>query len=302
MNKAHFIHLIDHPEQATAGEEASLREITRTYPYFQTAHVLLTKCLNNQNSYLFEKELKTTALYAGNRKKLYDYIHAAQEAPVLIAAEAEPEPTAQVIHEVIEEKVPDVIILESVEITEIAEPVKTLPPVNEIEEDVKVEQTDTTEDIDKPATVVPDVASPHSFDEWLQLLSNQSLPEVPNTESIVTPPVVEETKQEETAVLNTPLPNKNQAFDIDGIISRFITESPSISRPKAEFFNPANMAKLSVEEHEDLVTETLARINLKQGNYKKAIRMYEKLCLKFPEKMPYFVDLIQKIKTEHKID
>ncbi len=302
MNKAHFIHLIEHPEQATAGEEASLREITRTYPYFQTARVLLTKCLHNQNSYLFEKELKTTALYAGNRKKLYDYIHAAQEAPVLIAAEAEPEPTAQVIHEVIEEKVPDVIILESVEITEIAEPVETLPPVNEIEEAVKVEQTDTTEDIDKPATVVPDVASPHSFDEWLQLLSNQSLPEVPNTESIVTPPVVEETKQEETAVLNTPLPNKNQAFDIDGIISRFITESPSISRPKAEFFNPANMAKLSVEEHEDLVTETLARINLKQGNYKKAIRMYEKLCLKFPEKMPYFVDLIQKIKTEHKID
>ncbi|MBP6304238.1 MAG: hypothetical protein KA501_12745, partial [Bacteroidia bacterium] len=203
MNKAHFIHLIEHPEQATAGEEASLREITRTYPYFQTARVLLTKCLHNQNSYLFEKELKTTALYAGNRKKLYDYIHAAQEAPVLIAAEAEPEPTAQVIHEVIEEKVPDVIILESVEITEIAEPVETLPPVNEIEEAVKVEQTDTTEDIDKPATVVPDVASPHSFDEWLQLLSNQSLPEVPNTESIVTPPVVEETKQEETAVLNT---------------------------------------------------------------------------------------------------
>jgi hypothetical protein len=70
------------------------------------------------------------------------------------------------------------------------------------------------------------VASPHSFDEWLQLLSNQSLAEVPNTESIVTPPVVEEAKQEETAVLNTPLPNKNQAFDIDGIISRFITESP----------------------------------------------------------------------------
>jgi hypothetical protein len=302
VNKAHFIHLIEHPEQATAGEEASLREITRTYPYFQTARVLLTKCLHNQNSYLFEKELKTTALYAGNRKKLYDYIHAAQEAPVLIAAEAEPEPTAQVIHEVIEEKVPDVIILESVEITEIAEPVETLPPVNEIEAAVKVEQTDTTEDIDKPATVVPDVASPHSFDEWLQLLSNQSLAEVPNTESIVTPPVVEEAKQEETAVLNTPLPNKNQAFDIDGIISRFITESPSISRPKAEFFNPANMAKLSVEEHEDLVTETLARINLKQGNYKKAIRMYEKLCLKFPEKMPYFVDLIQKIKTEHKID
>ncbi|HLP34212.1 MAG TPA: hypothetical protein VK202_12095 [Bacteroidia bacterium] len=304
MNKAHFIHLIEHPEQATAVEESSLREITRTYPYFQTARVLLTKCLHNQNSYLFEKELKTTALYAGNRKKLYDYIHAAQEAPVLIAGEAElePEPTAQVIHEVIEEKLPEVLIQEPAEITETSEPEKTIPPVAATETVAEVEHTHTTEDIEKPVTVVPDVASPHSFDEWLQLLSNQSLPEVPKTESIVTPPVVEETKQEETAEAISPLPNKNQAFDIDGIISRFITESPSISRPKAEFFNPANMAKMSVEEDEDLVTETLARINLKQGNYKKAIRMFEKLCLKFPEKMPYFVDLIQKIKTEHKID
>jgi len=302
VNKAHFIHLIEHPEQATAVEESSLREITRTYPYFQTARVLLTKCLHNQNSYLFEKELKTTALYAGNRKKLYDYIHAVQEEPVLIAAEAELEPTAQVIHEVIEEKVPEVVIHEPTEITEIAEPEETIPPVAATETVAEVEDTDTTEDIEQQETVVPDVASPHSFDEWLQLLSNQPLPEVPKTESIVTPPVVEETKQEETAEVNTPLPNKNQAFDIDGIISRFITESPSISRPKAEFFNPANMAKLSVEEDEDLVTETLARINLKQGNYKKAIRMFEKLCLKFPEKMPYFVDLIQKIKTEHKID
>lgn len=302
MNKAHFIHLIEHPELITAVEEASLREITRTYPYFQTARVLLTKCLHNQNSYLFEKELKTTALYAGNRKKLYDYIHAAQEEPVLIAKEAELEPTAQVIHEVIEEKLPEVLTQESAKITETEEPEKTIPPVASTETVAEVEHTNTTEDIEKPVTVVPDVASPHSFDEWLQLLSNQSLPEVPKTESIVIPPVVKSAKQEETAEVNIPLPKKNQAFDIDGIISRFITESPSISRPKAEFFNPANMAKISVEEDEYLVTETLARINLKQGHYKKAIRMFEKLCLKFPEKMPYFVDLIQKIKIEHKID
>lgn len=296
MNKAHFIHLIEHPEQATAGEEVSLREITRTYPYFQTARVLLTKCLHNQSSYLFEKELKTTALYAGNRKKLYDYIHAVREEQVLIVAS---ESTAAPMNEVIEEKVPEVIIHEPIEISETAKHEETIAPVAETETVPEVEHTDITEETEKNA---PDVASPHSFDEWLQLLSNQSLPEVPKTESIVTPLLVEETKQEETAEVNTPLPNKNQAFDIDGIINRFITESPSISRPKAEFFNPANMAKLSVEEHEDLVTETLARINLKQGNYKKAIRMYEKLCLKFPEKMPYFVDLIQKIKTEHKID
>lgn len=296
MNKAHFIHLIEHPEQAIAGEEVSLREITRTYPYFQTARVLLTKCLHNQNSYLFEKELKTTALYAGNRKKLYDYIHAVQEEQVLIAAS---ESTTAPVNEVIEAKVPEVIIHEPIEIAETEKHEETITPVAETETAPEVEHTTITEDTEKKT---PDVASPHSFDEWLQLLSNQPLPQVPKSAPVPITPVAETTENIETPEVKTPFPNKNQAFDIDGIINRFITESPSISRPKAEFFNPANMAKLSVEEHEDLVTETLARINLKQGNYKKAIRMYEKLCLKFPEKMPYFVDLIQKIKTEHKID
>jgi tetratricopeptide (TPR) repeat protein len=60
------------------------------------------------------------------------------------------------------------------------------------------------------------------------------------------------------------------------------------------------VAKQSVEEDEDLVTETLANIYYKQGHYKKAIRIYEKLCLIYPHKMAYFASLIQKIKTENK--
>ncbi|MFI5221246.1 MAG: tetratricopeptide repeat protein, partial [Bacteroidia bacterium] len=66
--------------------------------------------------------------------------------------------------------------------------------------------------------------------------------------------------------------------------------------PKATFYSPSDMAKHSVEEDEDLVTETLANIYFRQGAYKKAIRAYEKLCLIYPHKLSYFADLIQKIK------
>jgi tetratricopeptide (TPR) repeat protein len=93
---------------------------------------------------------------------------------------------------------------------------------------------------------------------------------------------------------------KSNINDFHNILDRFIKENPSISRPKAEFFNPVNMARQSVEEDEELVTETLASLFYKQGNHKKAIRAYEKLCLLYPSKMSYFASLIQKIKTEIK--
>ena len=42
--------------------------------------------------------------------------------------------------------------------------------------------------------------------------------------------------------------------------------------------------------------ETLANTFFKTGNYKKALNMYEKLCLTYPEKNAYFAARIEKIK------
>lgn len=47
----------------------------------------------------------------------------------------------------------------------------------------------------------------------------------------------------------------------------------------------------------DVVTEAMAEVWVKQGNYRKAIAIYEKLSLQNPVKSPYFADRIQQLKA-----
>lgn len=56
------------------------------------------------------------------------------------------------------------------------------------------------------------------------------------------------------------------------------------------------LAERSVTENKALVSETLARLLAKQGHRDKAIAMYERLYLVYPEKSAYFAAEIDKLK------
>lgn len=56
------------------------------------------------------------------------------------------------------------------------------------------------------------------------------------------------------------------------------------------------LAQKSLRENHDLASETLAMILEKQGHYDKAIRMYERLGLIFPEKSGFFAEKIKNLK------
>ncbi|MEZ4984418.1 MAG: tetratricopeptide repeat protein [Saprospiraceae bacterium] len=55
------------------------------------------------------------------------------------------------------------------------------------------------------------------------------------------------------------------------------------------------------EEVAGITTETLAQLFTKQGQYERAIKIYEKLSLVNPDKSVFFAATIEELKKKHKI-
>ena len=185
-----------------------------------------------------------------------------QEAHV---AEAETEPHSTVV--IPTDPVQQDILLEAIHSTFSLEVDDQIPTAEELQplkqEQVPVAQEETV----KPTEEVVVTGLELSFSQWINQLNPTPEPE----------------------------PSKPKPSE-DSLIDQFIKEEPRIKVKKSGFFNPVNMAKKSVQESDEFITETLARIYAKQGNYPKAIRAYQKLSLKFPEKTTYFAALIEELK------
>ena len=150
----------------------------------------------------------------------------------------------------------------------------------DLEEDVTREKADENDQTEQKAVKIDTEKkdSPHhTFTGWLKTLDDQAGPAVAAGE-------------------DTTDKSGKKASDVD-LIDNFINKGSGKIVPVENGEKGAvDISEESVMEHDGFITDTLAKIYVKQGYYSKAIFAYEKLILKFPEKSSYFAAQIEEIK------
>ena len=74
MNRTSFSNLLAFPSKLNQEQTAAVLSIIKEFPYFQAARALYLKGLKNEESFKYNKTLKTTAAYTSDRSILFDFI------------------------------------------------------------------------------------------------------------------------------------------------------------------------------------------------------------------------------------
>jgi tetratricopeptide (TPR) repeat protein len=321
MNRNDFLRMIEKSgpsDRTTIGE---VNELINIFPYFQSAYMLLLKGLQNTSDVRFENQLRVSAMRIADREVLY-YLLKKEEAKVQVAEKilenADPGPVpveseAGLMAAETEEpgitpeayafKVPEVAGDNLQTVLDSAKNSEDL--INEIEKESLLAGADRPRQ--NKTLIIADEMVYYDSDATIILIDGDS-GEVEEKITYMDPgfsapehaDLLElEQEQEETETIapdpaKEPVSHKQLQAEL---IDKFIIANPRIEPKREKTDVPiVDISTPYVEERGGFVSETLARIYIKQGYYSRAIDIYEKLSLKFPEKSSYFASQIEKVK------
>ena len=266
MNSVEFTYLLQNPESIDALKTQQLEEVITEYPYFQSARAIQLKGLKKTHSFKYNQALKKTASYTIDRRVLFEFItsqifidFSKKEDVIIKEVEDFDADSLKTLHK----KITDTVENEAISME------RSNMPKQEIEE-----KAAEILGIGKPIQFTS--SEPHSFNEWMQLISQK--------------PINREVKSLEIS---------KKSHDNSHLIDTFIKSKPKIS-PINKYLKITDISLDSSTENISLMTETLAKVYLEQKKYENAIKAYHILSLKYPEKSGFFADRIKAIKILQK--
>ncbi len=306
MNSTDFLSILKNLNPLSHRMIGEIYELIEIFPYFQSAHMLLLKGLHDVADVKFGNQLKSSAIHIADREVLYYFlktqpdvkIESGSEIPDTAMADEDFSDNQQTVIE--SAKNSDDLINELEKNSDIGMPDDQFD-LHSSGHSILV-QTESDNDEPGAITLIIDEEPEPAEENVVYIDPGFAIPERPDLLEIET----EETNIEnsgpflvtkENADIREPDKDNIQA----DLIDKFISANPRIEPNKEKSYKVVeDISKPFIEEKGGFVTETLAKIYISQGYYSKAIDIYEKLCLKFPEKSSYFASQIEKVNELYK--
>ena len=276
LNKSNINKRLFDQQVFKESEMLEFKEIIGLYPYASVFAIAYLRGLKKMEHIQFEEELHQHAFKIANRNLLYQLVIQPEEE-----IEAETEEKTETVEEtevVVEEaeaktetELEELIHSGSETIEKADTELETLINASAAtttfihefnQQGAEVDAELAKNELPKESKALPSKAeiesTPKSFNQWLTLGETTNNPEL---------------EEEKTTMI-------------------------SIEKPKREFYSPSKKAKESIDANKMPVSETLAKIFVLQGNYPKAIYVYEQLIIIYPKKKSIFASQIKQLSNK----
>lgn len=286
MDKQQLTDLLSHYTASSTQEATDVISLCDQYPYSQFLHALAARVSKDHNLENQQHILQSAAVYSTDRSVLKQIM---TEEPMPV--------TTRVFHTT------------TVIQTRVVESVHVAPPAVEA---VSVAVTPQESDgIDYADAVMKDLKRlhelKHNFEKMVSVLEI-GIPDVVEEKKTVrkpagrpkkavevkADPLIEEIKTTKKKIA----PESEKTREQIEIIDQFIKAQPTITaKSRSEITVAGDLTEVKNGEFADnVISETLVEILIRQGKKEKAIEVLKKLIWKFPQKKTYFAAQIEDLK------
>lgn len=320
MEKDRINFLLSHPTQATLEDIALIeREIIR-YPYSQMLHILLAKIGFHLKTEDKQKKLTSAAIYSSDRsilKKVItedQYLESVpeiapfQEIPEFAAGKSKKELEGQPEQDEDSASIFDEVLKNLQKLKTLRKQFQFLEQKNDLidseatpEIDLPESRSDTEvkTEIEKAAKPAVDIEPTSKRIKEKKKKLDDILEKDEAIDTQVNAFFLNEIEKKKP----TPKEIASERHAVQKqIIEQFIEDQPSIGPIRREDTRSSDeinrdLSEKSTKFTDDLVSENLAIILLRQGKKERAIDIYRKLIWKLPQKKAYFAARIKEIKN-----